>query len=243
MEKGNLSKVKILDKIRQYEKTGDMVCTDFLDPAEIIENKGVYSKVPHVLFGGFEDCERKIILFGTDNIDDAKDVIRIIKISSPKSLSHREVLGSVLGLGIKRNVIGDIIVNDCIANVFVSSSIVKFIIQNLDKIGKERVKLEEISYEEIIEKKEEYTEIKTTVASLRIDSAISACFGLSRGQSVELVENGRVKINYIECNSSSKQIHENDLISVRGFGRFIIEEILGETRKGRISIKLKIYKK
>ncbi len=243
MEKGNLSKIKILDKIRQYEKTGDIQYTDFLDPAELIESKSTYDKYIHIEFGGFKESERKILLIGSDSIDDVKEAIKIIKIISPKKLSHREVLGSVLGLGLKRDVIGDIIINDNVANLFVASSIFKYIVQNLDRVGKEKIKLEEIGYEEILEKKEEFTEFKTTVASLRIDSAISSAYGLSRAQAVTLVDSGRVKINYLDCNSSSKQVRENDLISVRGFGRFIIEEVLGETKKGRTSIKLKIYKK
>ena len=82
--------------------------------------------------------------------------------------------------------------------------------------------------------------MNTTVASLRMDAVISACYGVSRELASQLIENEKVKLNYKPIINVSKQIHEGDLVSVRGYGRFPISKIVGETRKGRIRIELKV---
>ena len=96
---------------------------------------------------------------------------------------------------------------------------------------------------DVCQVKKEFTELKTTVASLRIDAIISSCYGISREESNIIIKNGKVNLNYKEVQSASKQVKEGDLISVRGFGRFILESILGETRKDRIRIVIKKYGK
>ena len=239
MKKDNISKAKILDKIRQYEKTGEVVATSFLDPSEVAEYQNVFSKVPHYLDGGFEDSERKILVVGKEEKDTLDDYICVLKISSPQKLSHREVLGSILGTGVKRDVVGDIVINDSVANVYILKDISKYLLQNIDRIGREKVKVEKIKIEEALTPVDNSKTINVTLASLRIDAAISACYGLSREISAELIKNSKVKLNYIETTNSSKQIKEGDLISVRGYGRFAILQIVGETRKSRIRVILK----
>ena len=198
--------------------------------------------MPHHITGLFENAERKILIIGTYE-DLSKEFLKVIEILSQKVLEHRAVLGSILGTGVKREVIGDIAIENNIANVVVMSDISKYLIQNLDQIGREKVKLRIIKNDEIIKIEPKFREIKTTVASLRLDAVISACFGLSREISSKLVENEKVNLNYKEATNSSKQVKENDLISVRGYGRFEIEEVLGETRKDRVRVILKLYGK
>ena len=238
MEKKDLIKAKIIDKIRQYEKTGEITCTCFLTPSEIIENKNLFEKMDYSLRGIFEEAERKVLIVGTeDNIEE--DFLDVLEITSNKPLGHREVLGSILGIGIKREVLVDIFINDNIANVVVLKDITKYILQNLEKVGREKVKVKKIKKENIIEVKPNFTEFNTSVASLRLDAIISACYGIARGVSTKLVEAEKVNVNYVLTTNASKQIKEKDLISVRGFGRFTVEEIVGETRKGRIRISIK----
>ena len=234
MKKEDLSKAKILDKIKQYEKTGEIAVTNFLDPREIIEYENLYYKVPHYLDGGFDNSERKILVIGKEEKSEEDNFIIMLKITSNEKLSHREVLGSILGTGIKRDVVGDIVIYENIAYVYVANEISKYIIQNLDKVGREKVKISKCN--ETIEIVDDSKEINTTLSSLRLDSAISACYGLSREVSAELIKNNKVKLNYIETTNVSKSIKEDDLISVRGYGRFTIFKIVGETRKSRIRV-------
>lgn len=239
MKKENLSKAKILDKIRQYEKTKETATTCFLDPAELIEYQSIYDKVPHYLDGGFDEAERKILVVGKQEKDEEDDFIIIIRVESPQKLSHRDVLGSVLGTGVKRDVVGDIILNENIADIYVLKDISKYLIQNIERIGREKVKVKAIKKKDAITPIDESKQINVTLASLRVDAAISACYGVSRELSAELIKNAKVKLNYVEIANVSKQIKEGDLISVRGYGRFSVEQIVGETRKSRIRVIIK----
>lgn len=241
MKKENLSIAKVLDKIKLYEKTGKIISSCFLDPSELIDVENIISKVPNCCSGGFKDAERKIILFGTEEIEDVKECLAVIRIESSKILSHREILGSVLGLGLKREVIGDILVNSNLADIIVTKEIAKYILQNLNKIGREKVKVSINTFENLLQKEENAKELKTTVASLRIDAIISSGIGVSREISSKLIENQKVKLNYKIIENSSKKINVGDKISVRGYGRIELIEVLGETKKDRIRVILKKY--
>ncbi len=239
MKKEQLTVAKIADKIKKYEKSGEVCTTNFLDPAESIDAEPIVRKYTNCFFGGYENAERKILIIGSDNTEIAKEYIEIITIESNKLLSHREILGSLLGLGINRDVIGDILINGLRADVFILKEISKYVIQNLERIGKEKVKIYKNSYENLIEIKDSFKEIKTTVASLRLDAIISASTGVSREVSSKMIENEKVKLNHKVITNSSKQVKEGDKISVRGFGRIELSEILGETRKERIRVVIK----
>ena len=240
MEKKDLSKVKIRNKIKQYKKTNEICSTEFLDPLDVIETHELYKNYEYVLYGGYEEAERKILVVGTINEGDAKQFISVFEITSNKPLNHRVVLGSILGLGIKREVVGDIIVQDTKANFFVLKVITRFIESNFNKVGNETITIKKITDKELLQTEDKTKIISTTIASLRIDAVISACYGISRELASQLIENEKVKINYRPTSNTSKQIHEGDMISVRGYGRFIINKVVGETRKGRIRVELKI---
>lgn len=241
MKKEQFVVAKIVDKIRLYEKTGKLVSTQFLDPSEILEVENLISKLPNCCFGGFENAERKIILLGSEEIEEAKEKIQIITIESNQKLSHREVLGSLLGLGIKREVLGDILLKENRADVFVLDEIAKYILQNLERIGREKVKVSLNTYDNLLELENQGKEIKTTVASLRADAIISSGIGVSREVSSKLIQNQKVKLNYKLLENSSKKINVGDKISIRGYGRIELQDILGETRKDRIRVVLKKY--
>lgn len=237
MEKEDLNKVKIIDKIRLYQKTDVPTCTSFLSPGEILENENLLKKIPHIITGSYDEAERKIIIIGTEEAD-IEDYFTLVEVSSNSTLAHREVLGSVLGTGIKRDVVGDIIINDSIAYVIVLKEISKYLIQNIDKVGREKVKVKIVTFDEIKIPEKHMKEIQTTVSSLRLDALISACYGISREISLKLVETGKVNINYKEAVSNSKKVAQGDLVSCRGYGRFEVKKIVGETRKGRIRVVL-----
>ena len=222
------------------KKQESLLAPVFWHHGEIIENQNLYAKIPHTLRGVFEEAERKVLILGTEE-NTEEDFLDILEITSNEKLSHREILGSILGLGIKREVVGDISIEENKANVIVLKDISKYIIQNLDKVGREKVKIKKITKEEIIEIRPKYDEFNTTVASLRLDAIISACYGVARGVSTKLIEAEKVNINYVMTTNDSKTIKQGDLISVRGFGRFTVEEIVGETRKGRIRVTIKKY--
>lgn len=231
---------KISDKIKKYQKTQKICNTNFLNPAEIIEIEHMVNKVPNCFCGGYENAERKVLIIGLEDEEQAKEILDLITIECVnKKMSHRDVLGSLLGLGINRDVIGDIIIKDNRADVFVINEMSKYIVQNLEKIGREKVKVYKNLHENMLEPESDYKEIKTTVASLRLDAIVSAAIGESREISAKLIQNQKVKLNYKIIENTSKQIKAADKISVRGYGRIELVDVLGETRKDRIRVVLK----
>lgn len=232
---------RISDKVNQFYKTGEITTSQFMDPSELIEVAGAIRHVPHVTFGGYEDAERKIIFIGAeeDGVSDIfSEFISIIRITSNEALSHRSVLGSVVGLGIKREMIGDILINDKTCDIIVMNTIVEFLINNFKFVGREKITLKQIGLEELQMPQDTSREIKTTVKSLRLDAVISAGFGLSREKSAELIKNEAVKLNFIVTKSSAKSVNADDVISVRGKGRLVVSEINGQTKSDRIKIVL-----
>ncbi len=204
-------------------------------------------KYGYTLEGGFPDAERKIACFGNENDlcypPQPPIVIICIEPLSAKfsdTLTHRDFLGSLIGLGIKRETLGDIIIKDNVGYLFCLESISKFIIDNLIKVRHTSVSCtlcDNLPDNILPEPKEKMV----IVSSLRLDGIISAVYNISRSKSSALIDSEKVFVNGKLTVSSSKNIEINDIISVRGYGRFRCTEILGDTRKGRTRILCDIY--
>lgn len=232
MEKDDLVVARAMDKLKLAEKTNKVTNTNMLDELEFFKINSLLKNVEFIAFGGYEMAERKIIVFGSSDVN-FEDFISVIRIECCKNLSHRSVLGSVLGLGIKREMVGDILISDSMCDVIVMKDIASFIVQNLDRVGRDKVHVSEKLLSDLLPIKDNSTIMTITVASPRIDAVISACFGFSRELSVECINREKVFLNHALVTSSSKQIKVDDVISVRGYGRVKIKEFAGETRKAR----------
>ena len=234
---------KISDKVEQYYNSGKVVATNFLDPSEIVQVMGEVKYVEHFMWGGFDDAERKIIFIGVEGLEElgesVNDFITLLRVENTNGdLSHRAVLGSVLGLGIKREMLGDIIVQNNICDIIISKTIAEYVLNNLKAIGRDKISIKEISFDELIIPEDSSKEVKTTVSSLRVDNIISAGYGVSREKSSALVKGELVKLNHVVIKSPVKTVHEGDIISVRGKGRLEVREIGGTSKSGRIKIVL-----
>ncbi len=230
---------RISDKITKYYETYEVQVTSFLDPAEIVEVNGLFKNIPYVTYGGYEEAERKVIFIGLDEFSlDFNKYINVIRIKSNDKLSHRAVLGSVLGLGVKHEMIGDILINDTSCDIIVLNLISEFLLNNLKFVGREKVTVSVNKLEELIKAADSSKKIKTTVNSLRVDAVISAAYGISREESAKLVKGEFVKINFLETKNPSTKIKEGDIISVRGKGRVTLAEVLGQSKSDRIKVVL-----
>ena len=179
-----------------------------------------------------------------EEADEGAFPISVIKFTSRhavKELSHRDYLGSLLSLGIDRNKTGDILVNGNEAYAFISRDIAEYVKSGISKIGRQGVDAEIFDAGDVEIPERKYQTIGAVCASTRADAVIAAALGISRGQSARLIENGKVKINHREVSETSRTVKVNDMISARGFGRFILHEIGGETRSGRLHIILKKF--
>lgn len=190
-------------------------------------------------FGGYPEAERKVFGFSKDG---EKEVpLKVLRIDGNlNGLTHRDFLGSILGLGITRENVGDICVGDS-CFVFALPKMAEYIKENLVSVGRIPVKCSLCDIDEChIEP--QFENISKSIASERADAVIAAAFNLSRGESCELIKKKLVFVNYGELSSPDKKIGEGDIISVRGKGKARIDSYGGQTKKGRIFINIRKYK-
>lgn len=226
--------------------------TDFLNMSELsifYQMKNELKFAGADVNGGHQTSERCMVRFGDENLCGytLDYPILIIKISPANAkfadkLSHRDFLGSIMGLGIERSKIGDIFV-DSETNtgyVFVHLDIADYILTNLSFIRHTKVKneiIEELPEVLLKEPKEKVL----TLSSNRIDAVISKAYNLSRGVVINLIKENKVYINGCINTSNSISLKKDDVVSVRGYGRFVFAEELGLNKKEKIKILIKIY--
>lgn len=235
------------DACKIAEKTYSVKAFGFLNPHQrsLIMKNIVPSRDIRVSFeGGYADAERTLYVCTPEYADnDISQVIKVIKAEGRdlSSLTHRDYLGSLMGLGITRENIGDILVAENSAFIFVKSDIAEYILSNLDKIGRAGVKLSLCDCDEAALPEPKIKEIKGTVSSLRLDAILSLAAGISRARAAEMIERELVLLNWETVTSISEKVKEGDLISARGVGRMRILSIGGLTRKERTVITIGKY--
>lgn len=241
----------LLSRLRDLEcgsiKSNTVRYTDFLDPRQqslVIEFFKKNNSATSKFYGGHEEAERRICAIYSKNNEDSniEFPIQILRLSwNPyKKIGHRDILGSILGNGIKREKIGDIILHgEDAAYIVVHKDICTYIVHNLIRIGNTSVNIEHVdsipSYTKNIQ------QISSVVASMRLDCILCAGFGLSRSKAQEAIKGSRVFVNWDMKNSVSMEIKEGDMISYRGKGRIHIQSVLGNTKKDRIKISIAKY--
>lgn len=197
-------------------------------------------------FGGYNDSERQMAAFLPDALYYTHFYpIQILKIEPlqkkfTESLTHRDYLGAILNLGIERSKLGDILVIEDFAYLFVQESLADYICNGLTRIRHTSVNVTKEDSQSFTYVPK-YKEITGTVASVRLDSLLSLAFGSSRSKLVNLIEGGKVFANGKLMTTNSYQVKEGDIISVRGIGRFRYNGIQSQSRKGRYFISLYKY--
>ena len=234
---------KMCDIAEKSEVSHKVMFSRFLNPGErmLIETR-MADDFDISFFGGYDDAERTIAAFGKAWVDIEYPLCAVkIECRGKKALSHRDYLGSVLSLGIKREHVGDILVKGTDALMFLTEEISDFVTMNLNRIASQTVKIfvtEDLSQ---FETQRRFKEADVTVSSMRLDCVLSAVMGSSRSQSVSVIEEGLCTVNYSAVKNVRTQIKNGDIIAVRGFGKFVIETDNVLTKKGRIHIKIKKY--
>lgn len=248
----NYDKKLLIAKVNDIFKLCDKHCaakfSDFLDGAElaVIDDEFLFPfGFNTVIFGGFDDAEKKMIGVFPDwqEPDISEFPIKCLKIESgyTKKLSHRDYLGTIMSLGITVSKIGDIVVSGNSAYVFVHDDIAEYVLKNVHKIGNQGVSVSVIDDMSSVKIERQYLTIDTVCASERLDALVGAAANISRSESAKLIEGGKVKLNHREISKTSVSVNEGDLLSVRGFGRFLVYKFGNETRKKRLHVTLKKY--
>lgn len=221
--------------------------------------------VPYSIFGGSIDSERKMICFHgeshqvehatftsnhnelTFSLEEYRDIFPIVCIhitplnqKFSEDLNHRDFLGAIMNLGIERDVLGDIFLKENDGYVFCDEKISDYIVETLTKVKHTNVSCKKIQLEEF-NLTPDFIDLTGTVTSVRLDAVISTAFKTSRSQITGFVEGGKVFVNGKETLSNSYQLKENDIVSVRGMGKFLYVGTTYQTKKGRYSIHVKRY--
>lgn len=240
-------KKRLEDLSRQAYASGSYRFTGFLSPSDaaaVFETDGAGSAK---LWGGAEGCERVMIRFGDpEELGYEVDFpISTLKISpvNPKfaeDLSHRDYLGTLMNLGIERDTIGDMVIRNGEAFIFVSEQIAVFICENVTCVKHTNVRCSCCAGESV-EITPEFEEIKLILPSLRMDAMVSKLCNLSRNAASGMFAEGRVLVNGRVCPGVSTAVTEGDVIALRGYGKFIFDGTEGETKKGNLVVSVRKY--
>ncbi|WP_350344861.1 YlmH/Sll1252 family protein [Proteinivorax tanatarense] len=236
---------KALDAAELAQQKNLIKDTDFLDPyyrdTLIKVTKGLFGIKYHIN-GGYPGAERAKVTFYPDFLhkDDIEDAISCIQVTGtfPQKYSHRDFLGSILGLGISREKVGDIITFESGCQVVLDNRLVDFIKLNLTKVGNINVKAKEIYPHQLEVRDIKVKKIKGTVASLRLDAVGGLGFSLSRTKLASLIKGERVKVNWKTIKNPAYMVEEGDVISLKGKGRISVANEGKETRKGRKHLEI-----
>ena len=245
-----LALAKVLDKAEQASGRNIPAATDFLSPQQraqaldLLHLAGI-SESAYVLQGGYEGAERQVLQFLPDWMEpeSAEAPIRCLRavFREEEKLSHRDFLGSLMGMGIVREKVGDILVAPGSADLLVLDSVADFLLQSWTSAGRAKLRVSAIEPENLHIPTVQRKEVRDTVSSLRLDAVAASGFRLARGKAAALIESGKVQLNWRECVKPDKLLEAGDGVSARGFGKFELGEVGGLTRKGRVSIVLRVY--
>ena len=252
MTKDELIIARIEDKISQCRDGFYVTSTGLLDTHEqalAIAVSRHAAGVRTFMYGGYDDAERRMLVCVPKDLpvsdeDAVEGLLRELRVRLPaisRELSHRDYLGSLLGLGIDRRLTGDILVRDKGADIIIIQGIEDFLLEELHRIGSVEVKTEAVDIRDLIVPEGRFEYVRDSVSSVRLDSVVSSAFRLSRGKSAEAIRKGLVSVDHAECLKPDAPVHEGSSIVLKGKGKAVLEEAGGESRKGRIRIVLKRF--
>ena len=260
MDRNNIDKIaqtqedrlllaKLWDKIQPGIHRNIPANTAFLSPREQEMARMLFGSVPSLMyFGGYEDAERKMLVYLPDYLPDgslAEEGSPVVCLRAAfyhtESPTHRDFLGALMGAGIRRECIGDICVGEGSCDFFVTEEISQYLLDQFDSAGRVKLKLSSIPLQEANIPLPEFTEIRDTVASLRLDSVIASGFRIGRSLACEGILAGKAAIDGLPCEKPDRQVAAGMKISLRGHGKIKLESVGGQTKKGRISVVIHRY--
>ncbi|MCG3090176.1 RNA-binding protein [Sporosarcina cyprini] len=232
--------------VNEVENTYSPKLTGFLDPRQrfilqtISQGAGLLSSSD----GGFREAERQRVLLYPDYYEPAPEdyQISVFEIHYPSKfvqLEHRDVLGSLMALGIDRSKFGDILIDNGQAQLAVANEMKDYLRANFDSVGRSKVRLDSVDTpEKLLASTEQWLESLHIVSSLRLDVIVASLLNCARQKASALIHGEKVKVNWTTRDQTSFEINELDMISIRGAGRFKILTIEGRTKKDKIRLNI-----
>lgn len=260
MDRSNIDKIartpedrmllaKLWDKINAGIRKNIPASTCFLSPRELELARSLFGEPEGLYaFGGFPEAERRMLVYLPEYLDesaltDGESPLVCIRATffREDDLSHRDILGALMGAGIGRETVGDICVGKGSCDLFVTAEIAPYILSSFDSAGRTKLHLKQIPLSEAQIPEPEVKEIKDTLASLRLDSVISSGFRIGRSLAAQYVTAGKAAIDGLPCEKADKAVAEGMKISVRGLGKIRLHSVNGKTKKDRISVVIHRY--
>lgn len=243
---------RAMDKLDLARNRGIPAHTGFLSPQEhgAVEALVNVSGHPrHLFFGGYEGAERAVCAFLPDWqeedgwLDGPDCPVCALRASFPEDagLTHRDFLGSILGLGVTREKVGDLLVGEGRCDILLLREIEEFLLLHLESAGRTRLKLAPLPLDQLEPPQVQKKRIRDTVATLRLDAVAAAAFSLPRSRAAALISSGRLQLNYKECVKPDRAVAEGDVLSCRGMGKCVVTKAGGTSKKGRIMLELERY--
>ena len=234
---------RVYERITSAAARNIPAATAFLSKREQMLAAELLRGQDFAFFGGPAMAEREVCCYVPEYLDESWltgdegpiAAVRAVYFAGD-TLTHRDFLGALMGCGIKRETVGDIYVSEGSCDFLVTREILPYVLQNLTSAGRARLTLRELALSELEIPAAQVKTVRDTVSSLRLDSVVSAGFGLSRGKAALYIESGKAELNHMPCVKSDKTVCEGDVVSVRGLGKIRLEELSGTTKKGRTGI-------
>ncbi|WP_412990093.1 RNA-binding protein [Pediococcus siamensis] len=232
--------------IQEVRDQNRFILTNFLNPRERFILTTLVNRLDEIKlrsFGGYASAEmQRSIIFPDYFFPEQTDFnVTLLAIQYPvkfAQIHHRNVLGTLSHMGVERDTFGDIISNGEVWQFFVKTEMVDFFLSQVTRIGKIKVRLDEQALASAVMPENDWVPSSTTVASLRVDSLIAEGFHLSRNHAKQLLEERKVTLNWKLHQRPDFELVENDLVSVRGYGRIRLDSVEGATKKGKIRVEL-----
>ena len=240
---------RVVDQAEQAIKTWEVISTDFLSPPDMSEAVALFQKltdVQAIAWGGYPQAERQRLAIARSELPLGQDQIPLALINIVgnflfDSATHRDFLGAMLGTGIMRDKVGDIIVlGERGAQAIVDPELVPFLEMNLTQVRSVPVKTRPLEWDQLRVRPPKKKELATVEASMRLDAIASAGFGMSRNKMSELISAGDVRVNWKTITQPSHTVESGDLVAIRGKGRLEIGDV-AMTKKQRYRVALTRY--
>lgn len=236
---------RIADLTEQCRDHGYPAFLGFLDAAQQSQAAQLlkYAGCTHCFWGGYPDAERVYLgVYPDTETDRSLFPFRCLAITFrlQDALSHRDFLGSLMALGLRRDAVGDICVEAGRAVVFLADHAAQLVLRELDKVGSTGVELAECPMDSL-QFTRSFLPVTGTVASLRIDCVVAMLCNLSRTQASRLITTGLVAINGLAVPETTKTIVVGDKISIRGTGKYIFDGQDGVSRKDKLRLRFSKY--
>lgn len=242
---------RVLDKAQMTESRNVPGHSQFLsDGEQALSRKALehMGNPRHLFWGGYEGASRRVCVFLPDwqekfLPEGEDDPLAAVEIPMPReaNLTHRDFLGAMMGLGLTREVTGDILVGEDKCQVVCLKSVLGILLSQWSEVGRYPIKIREIPLS-ALEPMESAGKIKTeTFQSLRFDAVAASGFGISRAKAASYISSGKVLLNHLPCTKPDRILEAGDSLSGKGLGKCVLKQVNGQSRKGRIIVELERF--